>query len=128
MSDPMQAGTAAALTEAVEGLAREVKGLRGDVKQLRADLGFRTKRLWLAAAAIAAAGGLALALVIANLIGAVSDLRDQEAELSRARDASCVVFAGLGHPELLRPESGELARQIVADSAEAAQIMGCAGG
>lgn len=53
-------------------------------------------------------------------------LEAQQAQLARSAAAQCVVFAGIGHPELLRPESSQLARDIVGNSATAAQIMGCA--
>lgn len=133
MSEPtMPSGTAAALTEAVEGLAEEVKGLRSDVRDLKGDLGSRTKRLWLATLAVCLVGATALSLVIANLIGAVGDIQvsqaqlaEQQEQLREARDASCLVFAGIGHPALLSPTSGPLAREIVGNSESAARIMGC---
>ncbi len=112
MSDPIANGAAVALTGAVKELALEVEGLRGDLAK-------RTKRLWRWVLGVGIVGAVVLTGVVIYLILAIIDIRQNE-------KASCVAFAGVGNPALLRPEAGALARQVVQDHAAAARELGCA--
>ncbi len=101
-----------ALARSVDELARQVVALRGDLRR-------RTRRLWwwmLGAIVIGAAG---LTFVIVRLAITVGDLQDQQ-------HASCVAFASVGRPELLRPDASQLAREVVQTHAQAARVLGCA--
>jgi hypothetical protein len=108
----MSEKTAAKLIASVENLSDEVKALR-------TDLGRRTRRLWIWVLGAIAVGAVGLTLVVVRLAMTVDDIRDQQR-------ASCAVFADVGDPSLLTPESGRLAREIVKDAAEAARVLGCA--
>jgi type II secretory pathway pseudopilin PulG len=79
----------------------------------------------LAVLAVAALLAVLLAVVLGRQRPQIDGLRRQQEQTGRQQQAACTVFADVGDPGLLRPDSSVLAKKIINDAGQAARILGC---